>query len=335
MKPSLQSLLAVLLALAFLPARAATMSAGSTAPVVNDADIANYGVVSGTDKWFLDAARGQTITTGGAAVRLKAISYQVSDGNGATPTKTYTIRVGKVTGANFTQVHSETATQNFSWTGGQFMTWTFATPVLLEPYTTYGIDVGMTTSTSSWQTGIPYINVTADDYSGGTSYTTGASGVGTSTITSAIASDRTFHLDMEAPLGPVFSLVSPSPADNATDAYATREIVMTFSQNVTAGSGNLVIRNLTDNTQATLAPNDSRLTYDQNVVRLDPTGLLAWNKSYAIRYDAGFFLGNASAPITAITDDTTWNFTTIAADPLLAAIAAIKGHVNNSAPLTA
>ena len=139
-------------ALAVVPAKAATMSASATAPVINDADIANYGDVSGTDKWFLDAARGQSITTGGAAVRLKSITYQVSEGNGAAPTKTYTLRVGKVTGTNFAQVHSETATQNFSWTSGQYMTWTFTTPVLLEPYTTYGIDVGMTTSTSAWQT---------------------------------------------------------------------------------------------------------------------------------------------------------------------------------------
>ncbi len=315
-------------------AHAATMSASSTAPIIDDADIANYGVVSTTDKWFLDAARGQSITTGGAAVRLKAISYQVSEGNGAAPTKTYALRVGKVAGNNFTQVHSETATQNFSWTGGQFMTWTFATPVLLEPYTTYGIDVGMLTSTSVYQTGIPYINVTADEYAGGTSYASGTSGVGNSALSSAIATDRIFHLDIERPLGPVFSLVVPSPADNATDAYASREIVMTFSQNVTPGTGNLTIRNLTNGTDTTLAANDSRLTYDQNVVRINPTGLLTWSKNYAIRIDAGMFLGDAAAPIAAISDDTTWNFTTIAADPLLAAIAALKAHVLNTSPLT-
>ena len=325
---------AVLTLAAFAPAHAATMSSSSTAPVINDEDIANFGDVASTDKWFLDAARGQSITTGGAAVRLKAITYQVSEGNGAAPTKTYTLRVGKVAGTNFTQVHSETATQNFSWTSGQYMTWAFATPILLGPYTTYGIDVGMTSSASAYQTGIPYINVTADEYAGGTSYASGASGIGTTTISSAIASDRTFHLDVERPLGPVFSLVAPSPADNAIDAFATREIVMTFSQNVTPGTGNLTIRNLTDNINTTLSANDSRLTYDQNIVRINPAGLLTWSKNYAIRIDAGMFLGDGGAPITAITDDTTWNFTTIAGDPLLSAIAAIKGHVNNTAPLT-
>ncbi len=329
--------LAAGLATASAVATAATMSASSSAPAVNDADIANFGDVTGTDKWFTGtdgAARGQSITTGGAAVRLKAITYQVSEGNGATPTKTYAVRVGRISGTTFTQVHSETATQNFPWTGGQYMTWTFDTPVLLEPYTTYGIDVGMTSSTTGWQTGIPYINLTADDYAGGTSYTSGTNGIGTASISSAIASDRTFHLDIERPLGPAFSLVAPFPADNATGVFASREMIMTFSQNVAPSSGNLTVRNLTDNIDITVAANDSRLTYDQNVVRIHPAGLIDWNKSYAIRIDAGTFLGDGSAPIAAISDDTTWNFSTIAADPLLAAIAAIKGHILNTAPLT-
>ncbi len=325
-----------------LPAKAATMSASSTAPAINDADIANYGDVSGTDKWFYSTAsdggaRGQSITTGGAAVRLKAITYQVSEGTGAEPTKTYSLRVGKISGVNFTQVHSETSSQNFSWTSGQYMTWTFDTPVLLEPYTTYGIDVGMTGSTSNWQSGIPYINFTGDDYAGGTSYASGTGGIGTASITSSIASDRTFHLDIERPLGPVFSLVAPSPADNATDALASREMIMTFSQNVTPGTGNLFLRDLTDSfnpVETPIAANDTRLSYDQNVVRINPTGLLDWGKSYAIRLDAGVFLGDGGAPIAAITDDTTWNFTTLANDPLLAAIAAIKAHVLNTTPLT-
>lgn len=315
------------------------MSASSTAPLIDGADIANYGIGAGTDKWFYSTAtdggtRGQSITTGGAAVRLNSITYQVSDGNGAAPVKTYTLRVGKIAGNSFTQVHSETATQNFSWTSGQYMTWTFNNPVLLEPYTTYGIDVGMTGSTSIWQTGIPYIHVTADEYAGGTSYVSGTGGIGTASITASIASDRTFHLDMERPLGPVFAMVAPSPTDNATDVYASREIVMTFSQNVSPGTGNLTVRNLNDNIDTTLAATDSRLTYDQNVVRLNPAGLLDWNKSYAIRFDAGIFLGDAAAPVPAITDDTTWNFTTIASDPLLSALAAIKAHILNTAPLT-
>lgn len=318
-------------------AHAATMSASPAAPVIDGEDIANYGDVSGSDKWFTgtdgaSSAKGQGFTTGGAAVRLKSISYQVTDTQKATPTKTYAIRVGKLANTAFTLVHSETATQSFTWNGGEFMTWTFAWPVILDPYTTYGIDVGMKTSTSSWQTGIPYINITADEYPGGTRYSSGTSGTGTSTVSYAVGSDRIFHLDIERPFGPVFELVAKSPADNTTDALATRELVLTFSQNVAPGTGYITFRDLTDplNPVDTLvAANDPRLTYDQNVVRIEPAGLLGWSKSHAIRLDAGVFLGDGGAPIPAITDDTSWNFTTVAGDPFLDAIAALRTHITS------
>ena len=129
------------------PADAATMSASPTAPVVNGIDIANYGTVTGTDKWFFEnstgagAAKGQTFRTGSTAVLLKSISYQTS--SIAIATKTYVIRVGSFSGTAFTQIASETATQNFTWNGGAFMTWTFSTPVPLAANTNYAIDIGI------------------------------------------------------------------------------------------------------------------------------------------------------------------------------------------------
>ena len=46
---------AMALALATASARAATMSSSATAPAVDSIDIANYGIVTDTDKWFNDA----------------------------------------------------------------------------------------------------------------------------------------------------------------------------------------------------------------------------------------------------------------------------------------
>lgn len=191
-----------LLLAATLGARAATMSASSTAPAVNGADIAFLGTVTGNDKWFVEnsaagAAKGQTFTTGSLKVMLKSITYQVAAGNGAAPTKTYVVRVGSVFSNIFTEIHRETATQTFAWSSGEFMTWTFATPVLLEANTVYGVDVGMTASTSAWQTGIPYINVGGNGYAGGARYSSGTNGVGTPQMTFVTNSDRIFHLDMD------------------------------------------------------------------------------------------------------------------------------------------
>jgi hypothetical protein len=198
------------------PVKAATTSASPTAPVVDSKDIANYGAVTWTDKWFNDSAasgrpHGQTFSIGDTGVMLKSVTYQVSSNQKAEPTKNYTIRVGTVDIAaeTFSQIHSETATQDFTWNGGEYMTWTFDTPVYLSPNTSYGVDIGMTSSTSGWTTGIPYLNCTEDVYPGGTKYLSGTTGlgIGDGTINS-MSKDRVFHLDMEDPM-------APSPLDGS------------------------------------------------------------------------------------------------------------------------
>ena len=330
------TLLAVIALGGMSSARGASMSASSTAPVIDGGHrelrrrVRHRQMVPGNG-----GARGQSITTGGAAVRLKSITYQVSEATARAHQNLHPAR-RQVAGTNFTQVHSETATQNFSWTSGQYMTWTFTTPVLLEPYTTYGIDVGMTSSTSAWQTGIPYINVTADDYAGGTSYSSGATGIGTTSISSAIASDRTFHLDIERPLGPVFSLVSPSPADNATDVYRLprdrHDLQPERHARLRKPHHPKSHRQQPDHPRP---PTTAASPTIRTSSRINPAGLLTWNKNYAIRIDAGLFLGDAAAPIAG---DHRRHHLEFHHDrrPIrcLSAIAAIKAHVNNTAPLT-
>jgi 4-diphosphocytidyl-2-C-methyl-D-erythritol kinase len=55
----------------------------------------------------------------------------------------YVVRVGTVLGTTFTNIYSETFTQAFTWNGGEYMTWTLTTPVLLSANTTYGVDIGI------------------------------------------------------------------------------------------------------------------------------------------------------------------------------------------------
>jgi len=148
------------------PAGAATFSSSTSPPVVNSTDIANFGAQTGTDKWFFqtanesgvtDAAKGQTFTTGSAAIQLKAVTYKISSGNMKAAPTTYTIRVGTVSGTNFHLIASETCTQTVSTTAGAYMTWTLASPVALSPNTTYGVDVAMKSGVA-WTTGIPYLS---------------------------------------------------------------------------------------------------------------------------------------------------------------------------------
>ena len=178
MKTKMQlMLLAVAMAVIALTgalAGAATMSASLTAPTVDGEDVANYIDTGSLDKWFCisgEAASkvmGQTFTTGDAGVNLNAITYQVADTQKAEPTKTYTIRVGTVSGTTFTEIYSETATQSASTSADDYWTWTLDTPVYLSANTVYGVDVGLNSSTSEWQTGIPYVYYTADVYADGT-----------------------------------------------------------------------------------------------------------------------------------------------------------------------
>ena len=206
----------VILGLTASSARAATMSSSATAPVVDGEDIANYGTVTGTDKWWNDAKvsgypKGQTFTTGSTEVVLNALTYQITSTQKAEPTKTYVIRVGTVSGSTLTEIiYTETATQTFTWNASEYMTWTLDSPLLLSANTTYGIDVGMTGSTSAWQTGIPYINRTADEYAGGTRYMSGTTGLGIGDSTmNNVSGDMVFHLDFVHPM-------DPSPDDGAT-----------------------------------------------------------------------------------------------------------------------
>jgi hypothetical protein len=174
------------------------MSSSSSAPVVNGFDIANLGERAGEDKFWAESgttagtAHGQTFRTGSAALWLRSVTYKINAGNEADPTKTYVVRIGKVSGTTFTQVHTETFTQTIQWLENRYMTWTFTSPVVLHGDTTYGLDIGMTNSTSTWQTGIPYLTLTANEYLGGQFYTSGGTtaGVGNNTLAFTVNRDR-------------------------------------------------------------------------------------------------------------------------------------------------
>jgi len=191
------------------PARAATMSASFSAPVIDGEDIASYGTQTGSDKWWPGSSTaygnpgktvGQTFTTGGMPVVLNAFTFQIVDDRAIEPTKEYTIRVGTVDGSTFTEIHTETATQDFATAENEnWWTWTLDTPVLLSANTVYGVDVGLNSSTSEWTTGIPYVKVTADEYPDGTRFRSGTegSGVGDESMTHT-SGDRIFHIDLSS-----------------------------------------------------------------------------------------------------------------------------------------
>ncbi len=199
--------------------RAATFTSSATPPTVDSTDVANLAARTGSDKWFFqtadeanpsDAAKGQTFTTGTAPVLFKALTFKIDGTNLKAAPTTYTIRIGTLSGTNFTLLASEQATQTASTAAGAYVTWTFATPVALAPNTTYAVDVGMVSGVA-WTTGIPYLSYSGNSTSTrvGVYYDSGDKGVAAATVTTTAARDRIFHVDLQDP-------VNPTPADSAT-----------------------------------------------------------------------------------------------------------------------
>jgi hypothetical protein len=220
-------------------AQVGAFSSGTTAPVVDGADIANLGTQTSNDKWFFqtadesdpwDWAKGQTFTTGASAVLLKALTYRIDPANKKAASTTYTVRVGTLSGTNFTAIARAVCTQTVDTAVGAYMTWTFGTPVALAPNTTYAIDVAMV-SAVAYTTGIPYLSCTGNAYAGGHYYNsgpTGGSGSGP-TISANSSVDRVFHLDLDAADATPPTLTSSAIADDKSGGPITVSTLVTYT----------------------------------------------------------------------------------------------------------
>jgi hypothetical protein len=333
--PLLGAILAAM-TLAVLPASAATVTASAAAPVIDGKDLANLASQTATDKWWPEntsagAAKGQTFRTRNEALRFKAVTYRIT--TNVPGTKVYTIRIGRISGNTFTPVYTETATQTATWAANNHVTWRLDTPLILQPNTFYGVDVALKSSTTTWQDGIPYISMTADEFSDGVSYNSGTNGVGNTTIAGSDV-DRRFHLDIEKPLGG-WSLVATDPADNATNVYASNPLLATFSQNIVRGTGNITLRNLTDNTSIVIPITDPRVVISENLLTVNPGSSFIASKAWAVRIDSTAIVSALGDTYPGITNDTTWNFSTGLGDPLILALEALRNHITGATPLTA
>ena len=68
---------------------------------------------------------------------------------------------------------------------------------------------------------------------------------------------------------------SSSPADNATGVAVSANIVLTFNENVVAGSGNITLKKSSDNSTVQAMPIDGgNITISGNTVTINPTANL-------------------------------------------------------------
>ena len=182
----------------------------------------NVGGALGNDTYIADdqMIQGQTFTTSSntngyqlIAVTLRHVTYNTYV---LVPDLTYTIRITSPSGSTLTVLAEETAfvpedfsdcsTCNFAtFNGGntdtpgsgRYITFTLDSPAVLNPNTTYGFDVGGGSTRHYWETdgrsctpSGPNCNP-VDLYSGGTAYSSGSGGSGSTTMTNR-SGDRVF-----------------------------------------------------------------------------------------------------------------------------------------------
>lgn len=110
------------------------------------------------------------------------------------------------------------------------------------------------------------------------------------------------------------TLSSSSPADNATDVSINTNIVLNFSDNVDAETGNIEIRKTSDNSLVeAIAVGSARVTGSgTSTITIDPTASLDVATEYYVLIDATAFDSTGGLSFAGISDPTALSFTTSA-----------------------
>jgi methionine-rich copper-binding protein CopC len=109
-------------------------------------------------------------------------------------------------------------------------------------------------------------------------------------------------------------LLSLDPADDANNVATNASLTLTFDEDVTAGSGSITVKNLTESTQTSIAITDgTQVSISGDTVTITPTGGFTEGRTYAVQVANGAITDLAGNPFSGIADEITWNFTI--ADP--------------------
>src|SRR6185369_14328188 len=105
------------------------------------------------------------------------------------------------------------------------------------------------------------------------------------------------------------TLVSSTPADDATGVAVGSNLVLNFNEPVSAGTGNIVIGDGTD--IHTISVGDaSQVSISGNSVTINPTADLHPNSTYSVQLVSGVIVDKSGNPYAGISDPATLNFST-------------------------
>ncbi len=106
--------------------------------------------------------------------------------------------------------------------------------------------------------------------------------------------------------------LSFNPAHNSINVSLNTDLVITFSENVKKGAGNIVIRKTSDNTAVeTIAVSNAQVSIAGAVVTINPTTDFVANTGHYIEISAGAIQDIAGNNFAGFTVLSTWAFTTL------------------------
>ncbi|RJF98509.1 Ig-like domain-containing protein [Noviherbaspirillum saxi] len=119
-------------------------------------------------------------------------------------------------------------------------------------------------------------------------------------------------VNIEAPDTSNPTLTSSNPADNATGVALGSNVVLSFSETVTAGTGSIVLTNAGNAADTrTIAIGDAtQVTFSGNTVTINPSADLLLNGNYHVQIASGVIRDMAGNPYAGIANATTLNFAT-------------------------
>jgi methionine-rich copper-binding protein CopC len=113
------------------------------------------------------------------------------------------------------------------------------------------------------------------------------------------------------------TLISSTPKDNTTEVAVGNNLVLTFSEPVQAGSGNIVISNGAGDTRTIAVTDASQITIKNNTVTINPTKNLNANSHYSVKIVGGVIKDLAGNAYAGLADATALGFSTTDTIPTL------------------
>ncbi|MEG4273240.1 Ig-like domain-containing protein, partial [Microcoleus sp. M2_D4] len=168
---------------------------------------------------------------------------------------------------------------------------------------------GFSAQPGQGKSGAIFVNAGATVTASGVTYSSNSA---TNASTTATDNSNTYGtitlLDTTAPTATSFT-----PADNATNIAVAADLVVTLSEAVQKGTGNIVIKKVSDNSVVeTIDVTSANVTVTGSSVTINPTANLVEGTDYYVEIAAGAIKDLAGNNYAGLVDPTAWNFTTVA-----------------------